>query len=445
MKKLTKQNTTKAALFAGATALMALTPNTRAQTSVDALLNKLEQKGILSVDEAKELKSENATNSVNDFDAAMNAKFPMPSWITSYKFSGDFRGRFDDQSGDEAGIVARERLRYRLRAGLTLDMKDNLEVGFRIGSGDNSQGSPSSPLSNNQTLNSDASKKPLYIDTAYGKWTPINDGTWMLAGTFGKMVNPFDESPMVFDPDYTPEGAALQATYKLNDTQSFRFNSAAFVLDEMPKSSYDPFLFGGQIFWDAKWTPAIGTSLGIAAYDISNKKSLSTAYDSNVGNTLAGGLFATDFNPIVASGSVTYTLDKFPLYAGAFPIKLAGEYMNNPAASGKNIGYWGGVTFGKSGKKGTWDISCRYQVLDANAWWDQIVDDDNIAVLPTSTTAAGIVAGTGIKGHLIKVNYSITDALTFTFTCYANTLISNPVAGTKSDALHMMADIMWKF
>ena len=448
MKKIKKQNHTKVALFAGATALMTLTPNTHAQTSVDALLNKLEQKGVLSVDEAKELKSENATNSVNDFDAAMNAKFPMPSWITSYKLSGDFRGRFDDQSGDEAGIVARERLRYRLRAGLTLDMKDNLEVGFRLGTGDapsagNTTGG--SPLSNNTTMQGNASKKYIYVDTAYGKWTAINDGTWMLAGTFGKMVNPFDESPMVFDPDYTPEGAALQATYKLNSKHSFRFNSAAFVLNEAQFSSHDPFLYGGQIIWDAKWTPAIGTSLGIAAYDISNKKSLSTAYDSNVGNTLAGGLFATDFNPIVASGSVTYTLDKFPLYAGAFPIKLAGEYMKNPAAYGNNIGYWGGVTFGKSGKKGTWDISYRYQVLDANAWWDQIVDDDNIAVLPTSTTAAGIVAGTGIKGHLIKANYSITDALTFTFTCYANTLISNPVAGTKSDALHMMADIMWKF
>jgi hypothetical protein len=439
MKRFKKQNHTKVALFAGATALMSLTPNIHAQSSVDALLNKLEQKGVLSVDEAKELKAENATNSAADFDAEMNSKFTMPSWITSYKLSGDFRGRFDDQSGDEAGVIARERLRYRLRAGLTLDMKDNLEVGFRLGSGDGG------PLSNNQTMSGNGSKKSIYVDTAYGKWTPINDGTWMLAGTFGKMVNPFDESPMVFDPDYTPEGAALQATYKLNSKNSFRFNSAAFVLDEAPKSSHDPFLYGGQIIWDAKWTPAIGTALGIAAYDISGKQNLSANYDSNVGNTLAGGLFATDFNPIVASGNVTYTLDKFPLYTGAFPIKLAGEYMNNPAASGKNIGYWGGVTFGKSGKKGTWDISYRYQVLDANAWWDQIVDDDNIAVLPTSTTAAGIVAGTGIKGHLIKANYSITDALTFSFTCYANTLIIDPVAGTKSDALHMMADIMWKF
>src|SRR5882724_7706186 len=47
--KMKKQNTTKVALFAGATALMALTQNTRAQTSVDALLNKLEQKGVLTV------------------------------------------------------------------------------------------------------------------------------------------------------------------------------------------------------------------------------------------------------------------------------------------------------------------------------------------------------------------------------------------------------------
>ena len=58
------------------------------------------------------------------------------------------------------------------------------------------------------------------MDTAYGKWTPINDGTWMLAATIGKMDQPFQVTPMVFDPDYTPEGAALQATYKINDNHS---------------------------------------------------------------------------------------------------------------------------------------------------------------------------------------------------------------------------------
>src|ERR1700690_3046067 len=96
MKKLKKQNHTKVALFAGATALMALTPNTHAQSSVDALLNKLEQKGILTVDEAKELKTENQQSSTNDFNKAFSSKISMPDWITSYKLYGEFRGRYDE-------------------------------------------------------------------------------------------------------------------------------------------------------------------------------------------------------------------------------------------------------------------------------------------------------------------------------------------------------------
>ncbi|MGA3164247.1 MAG: putative porin [Verrucomicrobiota bacterium] len=446
MKKTKKLNSSKAALFAGAAALMALTPNTHAQSSVDALLNKLEQKGVLTVDEAKALKTENQQDFKTDMDKAFNSKFPMPDWITSYKLSGDFRGRFDDMNSHNAAIVDRERLRYRLRVGLQVNMKDDLEVGFRLASGDSSQGSPSSPLSNNQTMAGNGSKKLLYIDTAYGKWTPIHNDDWKLALTIGKMVQPFDASYMVFDPDYTPEGGALQATYKFNDNQSLRLNAAAFVIDEIKTSARDPFMYGGQVLWDSKWTSKIGTTLGVSAYDIVNKESFTaTPYDTNLGNTLSGTSFVYNYNPVVASGSVTYTLDSFPLYNGAFPIKLAGEYMNNPGAPRNNVGWWGGITLGKSGKKGTWDISYRYQYLEADAWWDQVVDDDNAAAFPTSNTAAGLAGGTNIKGHLIKFNYSIFDSLTFSFTCYANTLIKNPYPVAKTDGLHAMADIMWKF
>ena len=35
---------------------------------------------------------------------------------------------------------------------------------------------------------------------------------------------------MVFDPDLTPEGGAIQASYKINDANSLAFNGAAFVL-----------------------------------------------------------------------------------------------------------------------------------------------------------------------------------------------------------------------
>ena len=119
--------------------------------------------------------------------------------------------------------------------------------------------------------------------------------------------------------------------------------------------------------------------------------------------------------------------------------------MNNPAAPSNNEGWWAGVTFGKSGKKGTWDISYRYERLEADAWWDQIVDDDNIGLIPSSSTLGTVAGGTNVKGNLVKFNYSILDSLTFSFTCYINELIVNPVPGAKTDAVHAMADLMWKF
>ena len=470
MKKLKNHNHTKVALFAGAAALMALTPNTHAQSSVDALLNKLEQKGILTVDEAKELKAENQQDSAADLNKAMNSRFPTSDWITSYKLSGDFRGRIDDQTGMDGNktFADRIRYRYRLRAGLIVSMKDNLEAGFSITSGDTAPttggygGGGGQPLSNNSTLQDNGTKKNIYIDTAYGKWTALNSDGWLLSTTIGKMYNPLQFTPMVFDPDWTPEGAALQGGYTFNDQHSILVNGVAFIEDQevggTDKGSVRaPALFGGQAIWNANWTRRIGTSLGLGGYAIVNSTNLTTANVPyvNQGNSRssAGGLI-NDYTPIIADASVTYKLDSFPLYPGAFPIKLSGEYINNVGANqndNNNQGYWIGIMFGKSGKKHAWDISYRYEYLEADATYDQLVDDDNGAYYQNAPTggAPGYYGGTNVKGSLIKANYSITDSLTFTFSCFLNDLINpglNASAGeSKSGAVHAMADLMWKF
>ena len=409
MKKFKKQNHTKVALFAGATALMALTQNTHAQTSVDALINKLEQKGTLTVDEAKELKSENATNSIADLDAAMNSTFPMPDWVTSYKLSGDFRGRAEEFTSDNSSFADRLRFRYRLRAGLAITLKDNLEVGFRVTSGDTVGGfgtSTGNPLSNNSTFQDDFTKKFLFIDTAYGKWTAIQNDSWTLSAILGKMDNPFQLTPMVFDADLTPEGAALQTTYNINANNSISFIGAGFVLDEEKANAQDPYMYGGQVIWKAKWSPKLESAAGIAAFDIVNGNQLTTANVPyvNQGNTRTTSTTASalvyDYNPVVADASVTYKLDKFPLYPGAFPVKLAGEYMNNPGAPNSNKGYWGGIILGQAGHKHSWDISYRYEYLQANAWYDQMVDDDNGAYYknaPVGALAAGAFSGTRLR------------------------------------------------
>ena len=457
MKKLKNhKTTTKAAIFAGAAALMALTSRTHAQSAVDDLLNKLEQKGILTTDEAQQLKDEQQKETGQGFHKAFNSEIGMPDWVTGYKLYGDFRGRFDERTTPNPAQEDNIRLRYRLRVGLEVNMKDNLQVGFRLASADanSSNGLGGAPLSNNSNLQGNGTKKFLYLDAAYGKWTPINNDIWKLGGTIGKMDNPFQETWMVFDPDYTPEGGALQASYKINDRNSLAFDGAAFVLSWSGNGAENmSFLYGGQTLWNANWTDHISSSLGAAIYDIVNRDQLTTANAGagNKGNSVnAAGDPIYSLNPIVVDASVTYKLDHFPLYRDKFPIKLAGEYMINPGALGSggtaggepngNQGYNVGITFGQAGKQGTWDIGYRYQALDANAWFAQIVDDDNAGY------SAGFAGGTNVKGHLFTADYALTDALLFSFHCYVNSMIGNVNAGgASSAAIHAMADLMWKF
>jgi hypothetical protein len=397
--------------------------------------------------------------------------------VTGYKIYGDFRGRYDEviSTDDNKTFVQRDRFRYRLRAGLAVSMLDSLEAGFSLTTSDpasaNNFNNAGNPLSGNTTMQDNGTKTGIYIDTAYGKWTPLNSDGWLLSTTIGKMINPIQLTPMVFDPDWTPEGAAIQSGYTFNDQHALLVNGGAFVEDQevsgADKGSVQaPALFAGQAIWNATWTPKFGTSLGLAGYILANSRNLTTTSVPyiNQGNTRAilvgggPGVLVNGYTPIIADASTTYKLDTFPLYPGAFPIKLGGEYINNVdtvSGNGHNQGYWVGVTFGKSGTKKTWDISYRYEYLEADATYDQLADDDNGAYYQNAPRAGavGYFGGTNVKGHLIKANYSFTDSLTFTFSCFLNQLITpglnttgTPPAGEpKSGAMHVMADMTWKF
>ena len=467
MKTRKKQSTTKLALCAGAAALATLTPQAHAQSS-DALIDKLVDKGILTSDEAKDLRDESDKN----FNTALQAKSGMPDWVTSYKVYGDFRARYDQVSSTDNNktFTERDRYRFRLRAGIIVSMLDNLEVGFSLTTGDpasaNNFNNAGNPLSNNTTAQDNGTKKNVYIDTAYGKWTALNNDGWLLSATFGKMYNPLQFTPMVFDSDWTPEGAALQGGYTFNDQHTLLVNGAALVEDQgvggTDKGSVQaPALFAGQAIWNANWTQKFGTSLGLGGYILANSQNLTTTavpYINQGNSRTAGGVLINGYTPIIADASATYKLDSFPLYPGAFPIKVAGEYINNVDANSgnnNNQAVWGGITFGKSGTKHTWDLSYRYEYLEADATYDQLVDDDNGAYYQHAPNggAAGWYGGTNVKGHLIKANYSITDSLTLSFTCFLNELISpslNTPAGANhgepnNSATHLMADLMWKF
>ena len=468
-----KQNPIKH-LAGGLLVLGACAGTLHGQTS-DALLKKLVDKGILTTQEATELKNE----SDGGFDKAYRTKNGMPDWVTSLKIYGDLRARYEFFHTDNDTHSAsqpnkdRTRFRFRLRTGMTATLKDDFEMGFRLASGEQSGSFGGDPISSNATLQDNGSKKFIWIDLAYGKWTPIKTGPWLMSGTIGKMENPFVVD-MAFDADYTPEGAALQTTYTINDSHVLRLSGAVFVLDEINQGSQasdDPMLFGVQLRHDGKWAPKWTSSVGIGWYSLSEEQNLGNGAVPNVqvGNTryaasvpgsvtrLAGSL-VNDYYPVVADAAVTYTLDSFPGYVGKFPIRVAGEYMENPGADTRNNAYWAGIFFGKAAKKGTWEASYRFKRLEADAWYEEFVDSDFSAYYQTvpggsvaaSGSAAGHRAGTGIQGHLFRIGYAPSDSFQLGATYLLSELINPPRVGTppkhaESGAHRLQIDATWKF
>jgi len=448
-------------LLAMACVLWATAGTVAAQTS-DALLQKLVEKGILTAEEAKELK----TKSDKDFATAYSARSGMPESVTTFKFNGDFRGRYNVDTAENDAFVSRTRWRYRARFGFVASLYDDFEIGLRLGSGDldSDVTTGTSPLSLYQTAQNNASKKGVFLDQVYVKWSPSLAADWKIAITLGKMADPFvfSEVSLGMDPDYTPEGAAWELSHALSDSQSLRWINGAFVLDELATTGRDPFLIGTQLRVDSKWTKCVSTSAGVMWFAFVNTDQLANGSvpNANVGNWRvipAGGAIQADavpvynFNPILVDASATYLFGHSPLYRGAFPVKVVGSYLNNPSApnSGDNYAWSAGTLVGKAGKRGTWELATQYKWLGANAIWEEVVDDDFGGYWATTAgqnfgrnDAAGFFAGTNARGLVSRLSYSVTDAVMFSFRWYHMQLINEPAVQLTASAESLMDRFM---
>lgn len=423
--------------------------------SADALIDKLIEKGILSAQEAKQLREE----ADKDFRRAYSVKSGLPEWVTSLHLHGDVRVRYENFNvpNDQAAVgattaVDRHRFRYRLRLGAVAGFWDNLQAGFRLISGEPSA-TGGDPLSGNTTFGNNASKKYVYIDQVYGKWTAVNNAQWTMVWTGGKMENPFVTGDMLFDKDYTPEGAALQLTRRLDDHHSLVLNAGGFVLNELGGSSHDSYLVGVQTRWEALWSQHLQTSLGVAWFGVSDVQNLASGqvFNSNRGNTRnAAGALVHHYNPIYVDAAVTYTLEKFWRYANPFPIRLDADYVHNPAVAEDNYGWGAGVAFGKAGKRGLWELSYRYRYMGADAFYEELVDSDMggyYGVAPAGG-AAGYGPGTNVRGHVLRLQYSPFDSTTIGITYFLSDLIHSyaaPGARASSEVGRLQVDVSWKF
>ncbi|ERF81565.1 putative porin [Bradyrhizobium viridifuturi] len=239
-----------------------------------------------------------------------------PEWAQRIRFYGDARVRYqgnyfptgNDQAGAanfnaintgspyDVSLVSnpyfgptydttqdRNQFRFRGRLGMEADLLYGFTAGLRIATGENN-----SPVSTNQTLGGSGgnfSKYSLWLDRGYVNWKGWNGDLSLSAGRFD---NPFwSPTDLVWYKELGFDGFAVQAKHEVwegftpfavggafpiyNTDFNFGKNLGDTATGAPVKyASHDKWLFGGQVGFNARFSPEYAFRFGVAYYDFDN-------------------------------------------------------------------------------------------------------------------------------------------------------------------------------
>lgn len=442
---------------------------------MDALLQKLVEKKILTTEEARELRQEIDKEQAQAFEKANKNK--VSSWIEEMKWTGDLRLRAElNDNEDQSNPADRWRYRVRLRLGLETKFQDWAKLGVRLTTGGDD------PVGTNQSFQDTFSHKSISLDLAYVTLTPPECDVFSISG--GKIPNPTWQpsflSPMQYDFDVTPEGIAEQVQWRFGPKKTHRLfaNFGQYVLDEISGDSNDPYLFDFQGGAEAKFErvrliaaggyshtynlPLVGIASGNqpagsaspTAQSSSPNRGNATRQPGGAGTTI---LYLDDFRVVYGRGEVAWTIVKKPFLGTPALLTLGGEYIHNLSDAYDNLngstqakspdqtdGWTVQVTFGALRKRGEWSVIYQYKYLEADAVWDALTDSD------------WGTGGTDREGHAIRGAYNIREWWQVSLTATITEMISSrPVAGASNaqntrgnpgdELLRVQMDTVFKF
>jgi hypothetical protein len=403
-------------------------------SEVDALINKLIEKGILTSEEAQEIRNEMSEESqtvakVREVETKeVVKKMEGGSWLDKVKWNADLRLRHESQLREPA--PDRHRERFRLRFGFTAKPMDPLEIGVRLATG-----ASGDPVSTNQTFTNTFDKKPIFVDRAYGKFTP-----WApLSLIGGKMDIPFEtvNEGIVWDHDVTPEGVAIRWKSPISlpfvktwlPIRPFA-NVGAFQISELNGDTGDPAVFGFQGGADVDLPWGLNGRWSAAYYDFT---AIEGANVSNVTNAPSG-------NSTVTKGTARHFRFDYNLVSMIWrigipeifkqPVELVGEWTRNPAAQDDNGAWMAGIEVGKVTEKlGSWKASYFFKRLEPDATFGAIADSD---------FGAG---GTNHKGHIFGLQVGLNKYMKAGLKYFR----TDEVEGSQNKVNTFQADLETKF
>jgi len=423
--------------LAGVVALNCLPGPAWGSVEVDLLLDKLVEKGVLSRQEASELRSEIAE--LKDASNKQLAKEILPEHVRNWTWKGDIRLR--DEIRNRVGTGAdNHRQRIRFRYGFEGKVNDQLKVAARIATGGTSD-----PISTNQSFDTFFTKKTVVLDLANAVYTPEVPGLDKVELVGGIMEGPlWTVTPMVWDGDLSWDGAALRLSKKMTPGLSLFANSGMFSLDtdETEAASLWVIQGGASIKpFDSAESDVLKhlkLTAALAYHDYRNTANSAGAGTDPLTREADNTTNAHDFNQLNPS------IELASQWAGS-PVALFGDWVHNASVQGgKNAENDNGFAIGlKVGKatapfwsvadglnlKSGWEGGYFYERLEQDAAFDEFVDSD---------FGGG---GTNRKGHVWWMTLATLRNSTLGF----KYLTSEEIKGAKAGENRAQVDWVTKF
>ena len=357
----------------------------------------------------------------------------------SLRLIGDIRTRFSSIAYQALEAPTRDQFLFQLHAGFVAQVGDAFEGGLRFTAGDLNSTFGGSPLSAQFIASDNASRKTVFLDQLFIRWKPVLTPGTIAAFTLGKASNPFySPSRILFDNDYQPEGATEEFSFAPAQDHRVTLAAGQYILDDLAASSRDPLLLAARARWEAQWQPTWSTILGLSHLVITHPAALTAANIANNerGNTrTAAGVLVHDYRPFVAEASVTHLLDYAPGYRGKFPVTFGAEFLRNPGAPAQRDAWTAALTLGRSGKAGQWEFGYRYVRVEADAWFEEMLEGDYAPYYRTiplgwNTDPASLAGGPGngsnTRSHVFRTSYSPRDYLLFSANLFLNDFAHRP-------------------
>jgi hypothetical protein len=252
-------------------ALAILSTESAVADDSSALIALLERKGILTKDEAANVRNELAREKAAAAKAKVSAadkgngladKLKLSPAVSELKLYGDLRFRYQydhrdgqldpfpvgvhqDRNEDDRSPSGspQSRWRFRLRLGADFKLGENWFGGVELSTAQASD-------SGNQTFENGFDDYNIFISKAYLGWNP-NDA---LTITAGKIPNPFYTTELVWDSDITPTGVAEVVRFHelfgaKEEAPGFDKDGKA-VAAKKPASPWELSLVAGQFIFD---------------------------------------------------------------------------------------------------------------------------------------------------------------------------------------------------